>query len=76
MFNNKVLMFFIFLVKISYAQQTIPLYPGKIPNSKVSANEEQITANDLVDTVSALDLNSVFELHGGSKNINLIDKNL
>ena len=27
--------------------------------------------NDLVDTVSALDLNSVFELHGGSKNIDL-----
>ena len=27
--------------------------------------------NDLVDTVSALDLNSVFELHGGAKNIDL-----
>jgi acetyl esterase/lipase len=45
-------MFFIFLVKISNAQQTIPLYPGKIPNSKVSANEEQINANALVDTVT------------------------
>ena len=52
MTNNKVLMFFIFLVKISNAQQTIPLYPGKIPNSKVSANEEQINANALVDTVT------------------------
>jgi len=27
--------------------------------------------NDLIDTVSALDLNSVFELHGGAKNIDL-----
>ena len=51
MINNKVLIFFIFLVKISNAQQTIPLYSGKIPNSKISANEEQITANALVDTV-------------------------
>ncbi len=31
----------------------------------------KFSRNDLVDTVSALDLNSVFELHGGSKNINL-----
>jgi acetyl esterase/lipase len=38
--------------QLSNAQQTIPLYPGKIPNSKVSANEEQITANALVDTVT------------------------
>ncbi|SDM63893.1 hypothetical protein SAMN05421813_1187 [Daejeonella rubra] len=38
--------------QISNAQQIIPLYPGKIPNSKVSANEEQKTANALVDTVS------------------------
>jgi acetyl esterase/lipase len=52
MINNKVLIFFIFLVKISNAQQTIPLYPGKIPNSKISPNEEQITANALVDTVT------------------------
>jgi acetyl esterase/lipase len=38
--------------QLSSAQQTVPLYPGKIPNSKVSANEEQITANALVDTVT------------------------
>ena len=52
MINNKVLIFFIFIVKISNAQQTIPLYSGKIPNSKISINEEQITANALVDTVT------------------------
>ena len=52
MINNKVLIFFIFIVKISNAQQTIPLYSGKIPNSKISANEEQNTANALVDTVT------------------------
>ena len=52
MINKKVLIFFIFLVKISNAQQVIPLYSGKIPNSKISINEEQITANALVDTVT------------------------
>ena len=52
MINNKVLIFFIFIVKISNAQQTIPLYSGKIPNSKISINEEQITVNALVDTVT------------------------
>ncbi len=52
MINKKALIFFIFLVKISNAQQTIPLYSGKIPNSKISANEEQNTANALVDTVT------------------------
>lgn len=52
MINNKVLIFFVFLVKLSNAQQVIPLYPGKIPNSKESANEEQKTANALVDTVT------------------------
>ena len=52
MINKKVLIFFIFLVKISNAQQVIPLYSGKIPNSKISMNEEQITANALVDTVT------------------------
>lgn len=52
MINKKVLIFFIFLVKISNAQQVIPLYSGKIPNSKISANEEQNTANALVDTVT------------------------
>ncbi|MCF8453072.1 MAG: alpha/beta hydrolase [Pedobacter sp.] len=38
--------------QISNAQQILPLYPGKIPNSKLSANEEQITANALVDSVT------------------------
>lgn len=52
MINRKILIFFIFLVKISNAQQTIPLYPGKIPNSKISANEEQVAANALVDSVA------------------------
>jgi acetyl esterase/lipase len=52
MINRIVLIFFIFLVKISNAQQTIPLYSGKIPNSKISINEEHITANALVDTVT------------------------
>jgi acetyl esterase/lipase len=52
MINRIILIFFIFLVKISNAQQTIPLYSGKIPNSKISINEEQITANALVDTVT------------------------
>ncbi len=38
--------------QLSIAQQVIPLYPDKIPNSKISANEEQATANALVDTVT------------------------
>lgn len=38
--------------QLSNAQQVIPLYPGKIPNSKISANEEQKTANAVVDTVT------------------------
>ena len=38
--------------QLSNAQQVLPLYPGKIPNSKISANEEQITANALVDSVT------------------------
>lgn len=38
--------------QLSNAQQVIPLYPDKIPNSKISANEEQVTANALVDTVT------------------------
>jgi len=38
--------------QLSNAQQVIPLYSGKIPNSKISVNEEQITANALVDTVT------------------------
>ena len=52
MINKKVLIFFIFLVKFSNAQQVIPLYSGKILNSKISINKEQITANALVDTVT------------------------
>ena len=38
--------------QLSIAQQVIPLYPEKIPNSRVSANEEQVSANALVDTVT------------------------
>ena len=38
--------------QLSIAQQVIPLYSGKIPNSKISINEEQVTANALVDTVT------------------------
>jgi acetyl esterase/lipase len=34
------------------AQQVIPLYPEKIPNSRLSADEEQLTANVLVDSVA------------------------
>jgi len=52
MFNKKVFIFFIFLVKISNAQQVVRLYEGQIPNSKISTNEEQATANALVDTVT------------------------
>lgn len=52
MINMKVLIFFVFLVKISNAQQIIPLYPGKIPNSKVSPDEEQKSANASVDSVT------------------------
>jgi len=51
MFNKKVFIFFIFLVKISNAQQVVRLYEGQMPNSKISTNEEQATANALVDTV-------------------------
>ncbi len=52
MINKRILIFFIFFVKISNAQEIIQLYPGEIPNSKVSTNEEQQTGNDLVDTVT------------------------
>lgn len=52
MINMKVLIFFVFLVKISNAQQIIPLYPGKIPNSKISPDEEQKSANASVDSVT------------------------
>ena len=41
-----------FSFQISNAQQILPLYPGKILNSKISPNEEQITANALVDSVT------------------------
>lgn len=40
------------LNQLSIAQQVIPLYPEKIPNSRLSANEEQVTANALVDSVA------------------------
>ena len=54
--NYKNFLIFTLILLASYqfsnAQQVVPLYPGKIPNSKVSPNEEQITANALVDTVT------------------------
>ena len=40
------------LNQLLIAQQVIPLYSEKIPNSRVSANEEQVTANVLVDSVA------------------------
>jgi acetyl esterase/lipase len=40
------------LNQLSIAQQVIPLYPEKIPNSRIGANEEQASANALVDTVT------------------------
>ncbi len=51
---NRVILILILVLsyQISNAQQTIPLYPGKIPNSKLTANDEQRTANDLVDSVT------------------------
>lgn len=51
---NRVILILILVLsyQISNAQQTISLYPGKIPSSKLSANEEQRTANALVDTVT------------------------
>ena len=58
------------------SSQKISITAGKMLNAQAGGNysEQQtikFSRNDLVDTVSALDLNSVFELHGGSKNINL-----
>ena len=58
------------------SSQKISITAGKMLNVQAGGNytEQQtikFSRNDLVDTVSALDLNSVFELHGGSKNINL-----
>ena len=35
------------------AQQEIHLYPGKIPNAKAVKNEQQQTANALVDSLTA-----------------------
>jgi len=58
------------------SSQKISITAGRMLNAQAGGNysEQQtikFSRNDLVDTVSALDLNSVFELHGGSKNINL-----
>lgn len=58
------------------SSQKISITAGNMLNVQAGGNftEQQtikFSRNDLVDTVSALDLNSVFELHGGSKNINL-----
>ncbi len=57
------------------SSQKISITAGKMLNVQAGGNYSEHTIkfsrNDLVDTVSALDLDSVFELHGGSKNINL-----
>lgn len=44
-------LFVLSTVKSVYAQNEQPLYPGEIPNSKISENLEEKTANALVDTV-------------------------
>lgn len=50
---NRIL-FFILMISAEYcsAQQELPLYPGKIPNSKVVKNEESSTANKEVDSLT------------------------
>ena len=60
----------------SNLNQNISSKAKKMLNTQAGGNHSEhqtinFSRNDLVDTVSALDLNSVFELHGGSKNINL-----
>ena len=60
----------------SNLNQNISSNARKMLNAQAGGNYSEhqtinFSRNDLVDTVSALDLNSVFELHGGSKNINL-----
>ena len=52
MINKKVLIFFIFLVKISNAQQVVRLYDSQIPNSKTGPNEELQTFNKVVDSLT------------------------
>ena len=43
---------FTLTVNYCFAQQEIPLYSGKIPNSKKTANEEEKKANELVDSLT------------------------
>lgn len=52
MIKCKALIFFIFIVKISNAQQVVRLYDSQIPNSKTGANEELQTFNKVVDTLT------------------------
>jgi acetyl esterase/lipase len=42
----------IFLASICYSQTEIPLYPGKIPNSKEVPDEEEVVFNVEVDTLA------------------------
>lgn len=51
---NKVFLslIFLFLAIACNAQRIIPLYNGKIPDSKQVANEEKIMPNSLVDTIA------------------------
>jgi acetyl esterase/lipase len=50
--NRVILTLVLVLIFItSNAQQVLPLYLGGIPNSKISANFEEKTANAMVDTV-------------------------
>ncbi|HRQ18276.1 MAG TPA: alpha/beta hydrolase, partial [Agriterribacter sp.] len=43
---------FILICNCCFAQQEIPLYTGKIPNSTDAANEENRKANELVDSLA------------------------
>lgn len=53
MIKSTVLLIFIFLVKISMAQQVVRLYDSQIPNSKKGPNEEVQTYNKVVDTLTS-----------------------
>jgi acetyl esterase/lipase len=52
--TKKVFFFWLFasLTGISYSQQEIPLYSGKIPNSKDASNEEEIVSSGEGDTLA------------------------
>lgn len=51
---NKVFLSLLFLCLAiaTNAQRSIPLYTGRIPDSKQVPNEEKITPNSLVDTIA------------------------